>query len=207
MIKFIWNLVKRPSKFLAYCMAFLLGSFYIVWYKVTRHNVTIRFPFLCHDKVDICGPGKVFIDSRCQVWMNTFDHLVIMTLSPDAEVHIGKNCDLGGLTIRCRKKVDIGDNVLAAANLIQDIPIVNENEINSKMKKYKPSTIMVGNNVWMAAQSLILGESRIGNQSVLGMNALLYNSTVSNDCLCFGNPTTRPISIDKLSKLIKTKKS
>lgn len=197
--KFLWYTMRNPSIFFANLIAIFRGCFYIIWYKVTKRKVTIRFPFLCHDKVEICGPGKVIINSHCTVWMNSFEHLVIKTLSQEAEVRIGKNCTLGGLTIRCCGQVNIGDNVMTAANLIQDVPITNKSIYNTKQIETK--SITIENDVWLAGQSIILGQSSVGNGSVLGLNALLYNSSVANNCFSSGNPAMRSIPIAKLNKM------
>lgn len=206
MIKRIVTLLLSPKKTYRISLAVLKGVFYIVWTRLAMKNVKIKFPFLCYAKVEIFGRGKVYIDRGCSVWPNTFEHLVIHTLSPEAEVHIGKNCTLGGLTIRCLGRVDIGDNVLTAANLIQDVPIASANFCTLYTKTIHPAAISIGNDTWLSGQAIVLTDSRVRDGSVLGMNALLFNSTVGNACLAIGNPAMRPIPIGKLD-ILKTSKS
>jgi acetyltransferase-like isoleucine patch superfamily enzyme len=200
--RLLWKLTQSPRAFFSLIKAVLLGFFYIGWFRITQRNAVIKFPFLCHAKVEISGPGKVFIDRGCSVWMNTFEQLVIQTLSPEAEVRIGKNCTLGGLTIRCRGKVFIGDNVLTAANLIQDVMIVSRAP-SSSTEDYpeSASSIRIGNNVWLGGQSLVLAGSSLGDGSVVGVNGLIYHTAVKDNCLVAGNPAMRPVPIDKVVKL------
>ena len=198
-LNYILNLLENPKSLFSTIIALTRGCYYIAWYKLIKKNVTIRFPFLCHSKVEIIGPGKVFIDRRCSVWMNTFEHLVIQTVSPFAEIRIGKNCTLGGLTIRCRNGIWIGDNVMTAANLVQDIPMISA----SAAMELKKSPITIGHNVWLGGQAIILYNTEIGDRSVAGSNALLYNTTVGEDYLCVGNPTLRPVPIKNILSLRK----
>jgi len=198
-LRFLGNLVRSPRALFSLIKGVLWGLFYICWFRVTGRYTVIRFPFICHARVEISGPGKVFIDRGCSVWMNTFEHLVIKTLSPEAEVRIGKNCTLGGLTIRCRGKVSIGDNVLTAANLIQDVMIVSHAVSSSPEEKQASALpIKIGNNVWLGGQSLVLAGSCIGEGSVIGVNGLVRHTDVKESCLVSGNPAMRPVPIDKI---------
>jgi acetyltransferase-like isoleucine patch superfamily enzyme len=194
-IGFILKLAQRPTEFWAFGWALLRGSLYVLWYMIRNENVLIRFPFLCFTKVEIRGPGKVFIDRQCAVWMNTFDHLIITTLDATSEVRIGKNCTLGGLTIRCRGKVIISDNVMTAGNLIQDVPIWS---VSGNSKNPQQEQISIGHNVWLCGQSIVLDNSRIGDGCVIGLNGLVYKATVDCDCIVLGNPSLRPVPISRI---------
>jgi acetyltransferase-like isoleucine patch superfamily enzyme len=198
---FLFRLVKSPKKLFNFTAAFIRGIYYIFYYKLSRDNVVIRFPFLCYDKVEISGPGSVFIDRKCCVFMNTFNHLTIHTLHSLAEVRIGENCTLGGLTIRCYRKIYIGDNVLTAGNLIQDLPICNKAYFEKYSTKYKESVITIGNNVWLSAQCLVATKSKICDGSVVGTKSFIINQKIPSNCLASGNPSMRPIPIVKLLKL------
>ena len=208
-LKFCLRLLVQPPELVSFVTALLRGTLYILWFRLTRRNVIIRFPFLCHARVEISGPGKVFIDRRCSVYMNTFDHLAIMTLSRHASVTIGRNCTLGGVTIRCRGRIAIGDNVLTAGNLIQDVAVCNASlQANARSDARAPSEavsgdIMIGNDVWLSGQALVLDGSTIGDGSVIGLNCLLYQKRIDDHCLVVGNPALRPVSIAKLDGLVR----
>ena len=201
-LRIIVKLVRNPRAMFSLSTAVFRGLFYICLFRIIQRNTRIKFPFICHAKVEISGPGKVFIDRGCSVWMNTFEHLVIKTLSPEAEVKIGKNCTLGGLTIRCRGKIFIGENVLTAANLIQDVMIVSRAPFPSTENNTESAlSIRIGNNVWLGGQSLVLAGSSLGDGSVAGVNGLIYHTAVKDNCLVAGNPAMRPVPIDKIAKL------
>ena len=60
---------------------FLRGACIIGWYRLTRRNVRIRFPFMVYAPVRITGEGSVFIDEGCTVFYNVHQGLSIATLS------------------------------------------------------------------------------------------------------------------------------
>jgi len=96
--------------------------------------VKIGFPFFAYYRVRIYGPGRVKIGKYCSVFPNVFRGLTIITLSPHSHVIVGDECDLGGMTIRCKKRIEIGSKTLGASSLIQDTLFVNSNRMKSKIK-------------------------------------------------------------------------
>ena len=199
-LRYVRKIINSPGTAFKIGMGCVRGTWYILFYRFKRGNVKIRFPFFAYTKVNISGPGKVFIDKGLSTELNNCDSFTIKTLSKDAEVIIGKNCGLSGLTIRCHGRVMIGDNTLMAATLIQDVNIVSED--SARQNNTPPgSSIIIGNNVWIAANSLVLANSKIGNNSVIGSNGLIYDYEVPAKTLAFANPVRRCIPITPLSKL------
>lgn len=193
----LWTLVK----------GFIRGSFYIVWYRLTKDNVIIRFPFMAYAPVRICGTGSVFIDERCSVFYSIFRGLTIHTLGPDAKVTIGKGCDLGGLTIRCRSRVTLGDKVMTAACLVQDTLSIHEQDL--RRKEHDEATgnglsvrpVSIGNHVWLAAGSGVLAGASIGDDSVVSIGSCVLGENMPEGCLLAGNPVKRPMRIDRILAL------
>src|SRR5690606_8269980 len=113
---------------------FLRGSLIIFCYMQSNRRVTIRFPFFVHEGAHISGPARVSIDKFCSVYPNVFDGLNIITLSSSAEVRIGQRCSLGGLTIRCFNKVEVGDETMTANCLIQDALMIHGSASSQPVK-------------------------------------------------------------------------
>jgi acetyltransferase-like isoleucine patch superfamily enzyme len=154
--------------------------------------------------VSIRGPGSVYIDKNCSVHENVFRGLNIVTLSEEALVRIGKNSMLGGLSIRCWGQVMIGEGTMTALSLIQDViyvSCVNDGgpSVANKLVYSKP--IIIGDNVWLGGNSIILSGSRIGHDSVLSAGATCFNAEFDKYRLISGNPATRGLPIDQLLKL------
>ncbi|HOM29766.1 MAG TPA: hypothetical protein PLS81_09970 [Deltaproteobacteria bacterium] len=190
----LWHLAKGLAR----------GTFYILWYRSTRRNVVIRFPFMAYAPVRIYGKGSVFIDERCSVFYSVFRGLTIMTLTPEARVSIGKGCDLGGLTIRCCKEVSLGDKVMTAVSLVQDTPIVHDGATPARhpgANWCKP--VSIGDKVWLAASSAVLQGASIGEESVLSVGSCIMGQAAPGRSLLVGNPVRRPVLIERILGLRK----
>jgi acetyltransferase-like isoleucine patch superfamily enzyme len=210
-LKVLGNAARTPLASLPMIRAFLRGCLYIAYYRLFKRNVKIRWPFFVYGKIrfrgsniEITGPGSVFIDRYCSVFPNIFSLLNIITLSPSAEVVIGRHCSLGGLTIRCRSRVTIGDRIMTAHALVQDCLFMHQENVrshNPALSTMDAEPVDVGSNVWLGGQSLILSGSSIGNDSVLSWGAACYRSSVGEYCLVSGNPAQRPLSIPSVLRL------
>jgi acetyltransferase-like isoleucine patch superfamily enzyme len=200
LVKALWN-----RTFLSSCKGLLRGTWIIIRYSLLNRRVKIEFPFLVFAPVVIRGRGRVHIGRGCSVWLNVFEGLTIVTYSPDASVTIGKGCLLGGLTVRCKSSISIGENSMTGAPcLVQDSLLAMEHRNDpapSSMSPMDPKPITIGKNVWMCNQSYILGGSRIGDDCVLANGSLTYKSTIEDYRLIMGNPSDKTMSISTVMKL------
>jgi len=192
------KIVKNPKKTLTILKALLIGSFYIIYYRTITKTVTIKFPFFAFYRVKITGPGSVFIDKNCSVFKNIYEGLTIVTLSKEAQVKIGKGCYLGGLTIYCYKKIEIGNRTITANSLVQDSLFCEINRVKSLFKEtdiLEPKSVIIGENVWLGALSCILSGTIIGDDSVISFGSVCYKLKVKKYSLVVGNPGVRSLPI------------
>mgnify|MGYP001566286872 FL=1 len=204
----ILNNIKRsiqdPLYFFQSLTAFLRGFIYIFYYRLFTRNIRIGFPFRAHAPVRIIGPGAVSIGRNCAVYKNVFKGLTIVTYSKKSTVSIGNRCLLGGLTIRCKERVVIGERTMTAISLIQDSFFMNLAKdsylsVNGSIPVPKP--IFIGNNVWLGADSIVLGGSIVGDDCVVGAGSLCFNAEYKEYSLISGNPAKKTLPIDKLLRL------
>lgn len=186
-------------------VAVLRGTWYVCFYRLFRRNVTIRFPFKAFARVRIEGPGSVFVDRNCAVHLNVFKGLSIVTLSPEARVRIGARCNLGGLTIRCRTHVSIGDRTMTAVSLVQDTLFLDEekareNRVADRFPWAAP--VAIGSNVWITMQGIVLGDTRIEDDSVLATGAVCCHYRALPYTLVSGNPAKRSLPISRVMHLV-----
>lgn len=200
-IRLFRELRKNPKSIYFMGKAFIRGCLYSVFYRLFRRNVKIRLPFFIYYRVEICGQGSVFIDRGCSVFPNTFDGLTIVTLSSNAQVWIGKGCDLGGVTIRCHKRVEIGEHGLFANCLIQDtlFSVARPGSSIATTNAINPREIYIGKSVWLAGQTLVLPGSKIGDESVLSVGGVCSDHHIPERHLAVGNPVKNSLDIDKIS--------
>lgn len=205
--KLIHILLTEPGVLFGYFKALLKGFFYIIYFRLFKPNITIKFPFFVYYRLRITGPGSVFINRGCSVHANSFDGLIISTLSPNAQVTIGRGCDLGGMTIRCHNRISIGDFVMSANCLLQDGLFVVAKKPEPK-KIYQVdgqealSGLVVGNRVWLAGQTILLAGSEVGDESVLGVGSLCFDRKIANSHLAVGSPVSSSVSIERLEKMV-----
>lgn len=209
-IRVIQNLkrwVREPSYGFRLTKGLVRGGFYVIYYRLFRRNVRIRFPFFAYAKVAIIGPGSVSIGRNCHVFENVFRGLTIVTLSRDAVVTIGAGCSLGGLTVRCINSVEIGDKTMSAVSLVQDSFFVNMDEAESTVNRgnaIPPARpLVIGNNVWLGGHSLVLGGSRVGDDCVLAACSVSNGIELKEYSLASGNPVKRALPIQQLLALRK----
>jgi acetyltransferase-like isoleucine patch superfamily enzyme len=190
---------RNPLHAVSMLGALLRGTWYIWFYRLWRRNVIIRFPFKAFTKVTIVGPGSVFIDRHCAVHKNLFKGLSIVTLSSDARIWIGRQCNLGGLAIRCRRDISIGDRTMTAYSLLQDDLFMHDGEAAGIAigKVRSDTSITIGCNVWIAAQSVVLGGSDIREDTVMSSGSACSNFFAPAYSLVMGNPAKRPMPISR----------
>lgn len=202
--KIIRLFASNPTGAAGLLKALLRGTFTVFYYRLVNRRVRIAFPFFMYETFRVSGPGKVFIGGSCSIYPNMFDGVSIVTLDQNAEVHIGINCSLGGVTIRCRERIEIGDRIMAGHSLIQDCmlaewPAVRANEV---VLREKPSrAIRIGRNVWVGAQTCILRGTKIGDDSVVSLGTVCYGAGIEEYHLTSGSPSLRPVPISRLMRM------
>lgn len=200
--KFLGLIRHHPVEGLSMVTAMMRGGFYILkYYLISRGRIKIDFPFFCYTHIRISGKGQVRIGGGCSVFVNNFERLIVHTLTQDAVVTIGEKCSLGGGTIRCSGQVQIGNRVMMAANLIQDIPFCSSFAHDEIQVDLRISPIFIGNYVWLGSRSIVLGQSRVGDKSVIGAGTVLCGQSVGEGYLVLGNPPRRPLSLTSLMRM------
>ncbi|NPV03132.1 MAG: acyltransferase [Syntrophaceae bacterium] len=183
--------------------ALVRGTLTALYCKIAKPRVKIEFPFFMYEIFRVNGPGRVFIGSQCSIYPNIFDGVSIVTLDRESEIRIGRHCSLGGVTIRCRKKIEIGDRVMAGQSLIQDSMFTECQGTSEKAmpQEMLPRPIRIGNNVWIGAQTCILGGTTIGDDSVVSLGTVCFGNVIEEYRLASGNPSLRPVSISRLMRM------
>lgn len=198
-IGFVYGSVADWRGSLRLLTAVCRGTWYALFFRVFRRDVVIRLPFIAYEAVTILGPGRVRIGPHCSVHPNVFRGLSIVTLSRTAEVRIGARCSLGGLTIRCRERVDIGEKTMTAASLIQDGLLFSTCEHDHRGAARPTSgPVEIGRNAWLGGLTYVLPGTCVGEDSVLSWGAACFDIVVPPGSLASGNPVTRTIPIDRL---------
>lgn len=93
---------------------------------------------------------------------------------------------------------------MTAVSLLQDSLFYNADDVASHADtsiSLRPKPVIIGSNVWLGPESIVLAGSEVGNDSVLAAGAMCFGNRIGDYSLVSGNPAKRPMPIDKLLKL------
>lgn len=104
------------------------------------------------------------------------------------KLNFGKNfCANRNTFISCAEHIVFGDNVLVGWNVS-----IRDNDghtvIYDGKRQSTVSSVEIGHNVWICAESHILKGAKIGNQCILAYGSLLTKGTTENNALLAGHP-------------------
>lgn len=110
---------------------------------------------------------------------------------PGSCLIIGDNVGISGCSICARKSIKIGNNVLLGSGcLITDSdahPIDWQVRRESREDQVRCAPVIIGDDVFIGARSIILKGVKIGDRSVIGAGSVVVKN-VPADCIVSGNP-------------------
>lgn len=151
--------------------------------------------------------SKIYIGCRALQWLddNISTNIICdgvlelqgnIYIGSGSSIEIGKNATLslangfnitGKCTIICRKGIEFkGDNLISWDTLIMDTDA--HTIINEDGKKNSDNKIIIGEHVWLSAQSKILAGTVLPNNSVVGCGAIVRGRFSDSNILIAGIP-------------------
>ena len=112
----------------------------------------------------------------------------LLTVKPNAEIRIGRNCNLNGAIIGSAESILIGDNCIIAEAYIRDTSshgIAPDRRRDPSAVKIAP--VILEDNVWIGSAVHIMPGVTIGENSVIGVNSVVTKSIPKN-VFAAGNP-------------------
>ena len=113
-----------------------------------------------------------------------------MYVEPGAELTIGNNVGMSSTRMWIRDSVTIGDNVkVGACVLITDTDAHPLDYLARRTSNEgtKSAPIVIEDDVWVGAHSIILKGVTIGERSIIGAGSVVTKS-IPADCVAAGNP-------------------
>jgi acetyltransferase-like isoleucine patch superfamily enzyme len=121
------------------------------------------------------------------------------TMKEGARISIGRNCGFSGTVVGCAEAITIGDNVLCGGNtFITDFDWHPINRHNPEAQEADSAPVVIGDNVWLGLNVVVLKGVTIGENSVIGANSLVIRSIPAN-VVAGGNPcrVLRQLDVNK----------
>jgi len=137
------------------------------------------------------GDGVVLNSDNFRYHLNMHSPCKILIDRPGAEVYIGSNTRIHGSCIHAYNKIVIGKNCLIAANCQifdgngHDLSFPNvSNRVNTLGGS---KAIIIGDNVWLGTNVVVLPGVKIGEGSIISANSVVHND-VPSMVVAGGNP-------------------
>ena len=141
-------------------------------FKIKRGAIMSPLSEISLDKGSVCNIGEHFKirgGGRIRVRKNA-------KLDIKNNVFFNHNC-----MIVCQNKITIGDEVQFGPNVfLYDHDHDYKDENGLKSGKFKVGTIEIGNNVWIGANSIILRNTKIGNNCVIAAGSVIKGEFPDN---------------------------
>jgi acetyltransferase-like isoleucine patch superfamily enzyme len=145
------------------------------------------------------GRGEITIGTDCVLCsvseytaLGVNHPVVLRTLRPGAVIKIGDNTGMSGATICAAVSIVVGSNVLLGANVTivdTDFHAVKpkDRRQNDNPDDISSKPVIIGNNVFIGMNTLVLKGSRIGENSVIGAGSIVIGEIPAN-VIAAGNP-------------------
>ena len=94
------------------------------------------------------------------------------------QLTIGDKCFFNeGASITCKESIRIGNGTQIGNNVVM---VDHDHTNHRKWDEYKTEPIVIGNNVWIGANSVILRGSKIGDNSIVGAGCVINGCIPAN---------------------------
>ena len=186
-LKYIPHYIYEIVNKLIIVMYYTPNCFKLLWWGI-NFTADIKFDGLINirkmPESKITIGKKCYFSNRSRHNMIGINHAcVISTQSRTAEIKIGDNCGFSGTVVRAFKSISIGNNVKCGANTV----ITDGDWHDDDPRSSGPKEIIIGDNVWLGLNSVVLKGVTIGENTLVGANSVVTKSLPAN-VIAAGNP-------------------
>jgi acetyltransferase-like isoleucine patch superfamily enzyme len=148
-----------------------------------------------HQKTLFTGKGSTTIGSRTSFGVDVggkylHNYCEIQARFKESQIIIGENvASNNGLLIICAERIEIGNDSLIGKDVQMidfDAHGLAPSERRNSIGKVRP--IVIGKNVWIGNNAIILKGTEIGDNSVIGAGAVVTGGKFSSNVVIAGNP-------------------
>ena len=96
-------------------------------------------------------------------------------------ISVGNNCRLNGVYIHAKERIEIGDNCVMASGVnIMESNGHETKSLNRTIGRDTPQKIIIGNNVWIGMNAIILKGSVIGDNTIISAGSVVKGTVPAN---------------------------
>ncbi len=118
--------------------------------------------------------------------------VVITTTSPESRLVIGNHVGVSGCSIACQQSIGIGNRVSLGSGVLimdNDAHSLNPEERFAGIPNIRSSPVILEEDVWVGARSIILKGTKIGSRTIVRAGSVVFGE-FPPDCIIGGNPAT-----------------
>jgi acetyltransferase-like isoleucine patch superfamily enzyme len=185
-VAFALRAIRSPFKALSVSRALLKGRFCRLSCRLRGVRFECGRNLRVYGRLSIVGPGLVRFGD---------DVVVDMVVTPwtydrDATIEVGDSTYLNGTQFGCARRIAIGSHSILARASIMDTNFhstaVDRHDSGASVKV---APVIIGSNVWVAAQVGILPGTTIGDNSVVGFGAVCSGTYPANALIATARAT------------------
>lgn len=186
---FLTRARKNPHLLKPGVIAWLRGWWYRFKFFVSGQRFHAGKWFRVYGQFNVTGPGQVLFGDNCLVISNAIKPVCIRTFTYDAAVMMGDHAGLNGTSIQCVKQVSVGrlSNIADAYITDSSAHSLNKRRRMETVENVSTSPVIIGENVWISVQVVILDGVTIGDNTVIGACSLVRKDVPAN-VFAAGNP-------------------
>lgn len=174
-----------------------IGAYWHNYFLLKNINISCTSPPKIRGKLHVCNKGKmilgkevIFNCSRESNWVGLYKPCTI-SVRENAFLYIGNYSGFSGVSIYCQTEIKIGENVNCGGNVcIWDTdfhPLEYKDRRIHNVAAIKSAAIVIGDDVFIGANSIILKGVVIGTRSIIGAGSVVTKE-IPADEIWAGNP-------------------
>jgi acetyltransferase-like isoleucine patch superfamily enzyme len=176
--------LREPGRAIKVVRELLRGRICLWWCRLRGLRVEGGRGLRIEGRLIIRGPGRVILGDGVQVGMI----VTPWTYHPDAVISIGAGSFLNGTRFGCQERIEVGAKaILASAQILDTDFHSTHTDRHSPEAPVRTASVIIEENVWVAASTGVLPGTRIGRNSVVGFGAVCNGDYPANVIIA-GNP-------------------